>query len=155
MTPEEFIRLYLPLGDGLYRVAYRLLGSQTEAEDAVQDLFIKLWSRLDALDDVRSPQAWSLTLMRNLCIDRLRARGTVPSDTVPEDLPEEPPEESSGLLVRTLAAVRALPPRSLELLRLRLVQDLSWEDIARRTGMTEGALRVAWHRLRKQLKKKI
>ena len=57
MTPEEFIDLYLQLEDGLYRMAFRLLESQAEAEDAVQDLFIKIWSRIDGLERVSYPQA--------------------------------------------------------------------------------------------------
>ena len=50
MTTDEFIRSYLTLGDKLYRLAFHLLGSQEEAEDAVQDLFIKVWGRKDDLD---------------------------------------------------------------------------------------------------------
>ncbi|MBR5723864.1 MAG: sigma-70 family RNA polymerase sigma factor [Bacteroidales bacterium] len=154
MTPEEFIRVYLPLGDSLYRVAFRLLGSQAEAEDAVQDLFIKVWSRRDGLDRVDNPRAWCLTLMRNLCVDRLRERAGKRRVPVEDDLPEEVGERSARM-ERILAAVRALPPKSRELLRLRLVEDMSFEEISQNTGLSQNALRVAFHRLKNQLKKKI
>lgn len=155
MTPEEFIDLYLQLEEGLYRVAFSLLDSQAEAEDAVQDLFIKIWSRIDSLERVSYPQAWCLTLMRNHCIDRLRAKAGQQTVPVEENLPAEEELERSARMKRAWEAVLALPPRSRELLRLRLVEDLSYEEISRQTGLSQNALRVAFHRLKNHLKKKI
>ena len=155
MTPEEFIDLYLQLEDGLYRMAFRLLESQAEAEDAVQDLFIKRWSRIDSLERVSYPQAWCLTLMRNHCIDRLRAKAGQQTVPVEENLPGEEELERSAKMKRAWEAVLALPPKSRELLRLRLVEDLSYEEISRQTGLSQNALRVAFHRLKNHLKKKI
>lgn len=155
MTPEEFIDLYLQLEDGLYRMAFRLLESQAEAEDAVQDLFIKIWSRIDSLERVSYPQAWCLTLMRNHCIDRLRAKAGQQTVPVEENLPAEEELERSARIKRAWEAVLALPPRSRELLRLRLVEDLSYEEISRQTGLSQNALRVAFHRMKNHLKKKI
>ena len=155
MTPEEFIDLYLQLEEGLYRVAFRLLDSQAEAEDAVQDLFIKIWSRIDSLERVSYPQAWCLTLMRNHCIDRLRAKAGQQTVPVEENLPAEEELERSARIKRAWEAVLALPPKSRELLRLRLVEDLSYEEISRQTGLSQNALRVAFHRMKNHLKKKI
>ena len=155
MTPEEFIDLYLQLEDGLYRMAFRLLESQAEAEDAVQDLFIKIWSRIDSLERVSYPQAWCLTLMRNHCIDRLRAKAGQQTVPVEENLPAEEELERSARIKRAWEAVLALPPKSRELLRLRLVEDLSYEEISRQTGLSQNALRVAFHRMKNHLKKRI
>lgn len=155
MTPEEFIDLYLQLEDGLYRMAFRLLESQAEAEDAVQDLFIKIWSRIDSLERVSYPQAWCLTLMRNHCIDRLRAKAGQQTVPVEENLPAEEELERSARMKQAWEAVLALPPKSRELLRLRLVEDLSYEEISLKTGLSQNALRVAFHRLKNHLKKKI
>ena len=155
MTPEEFIDLYLQLEEGLYRVAFRLLDSQAEAEDAVQDLFIKIWSRIDSLERVSYPQAWCLTLMRNHCIDRLRAKAGQQTVPVEENLPAEEELERSARMKQAWEAVLALPPKSRELLRLRLVEDLSYEEISLQTGLSQNALRVAFHRLKNHLKKKI
>ena len=155
MTPEEFIRLYLPLESGLYRVAFRLLGSREEAEDAVQDLYIRLWGSLDGLDRVNNPQAWCLTLLRNQCIDRIRTRAGQRNIPLYENIPEAELPERSKRVGRTLEAVRALPPKSRELLRLRLVEGLSYAEISQRTGLRETALRVAFHRLRNKIKKDI
>ena len=155
MTPEEFKCLYLPLGDTLYRAAFRWLGSRQEAEDAVQDLFVKLWNTRDSLESIQSPQAWSLTLLHNLCIDRIRAGGGAGRQAVPDELADEPPPDPPEQFDRTLAAVRQLPPDKRALLRMRLVENLSYEEISRRTGLTKIALSVALHRLKNELKRKI
>ena len=155
MSPEEFIRRFLPLGDNLYRLAFSLLGSQEEAEDAIQDVFLKMWASQKQLDTVRDPASWSYILMRNRCVDRLRARGDRRQEPIPEGLPAEPPPEEDERLQRILSAVRSLSPKSRELLRMRLVEGLPYDEIARQTGQSELALRVAFHRIKNQIKKKI
>ena len=155
MSPEEFIRRFLPLGDNRYSLAVSLLGSQEEAEDAIQDVFLKMWASQKQLDTVRDPASWSYILLRNLCVDRLRARGDRRQEPVPEGLPAEPPPEEDERLQRILSVVRSLSPKSRELLRMRLVEDLPYDEIARQTGQSELALRVAFHRIKNQIKKKI
>lgn len=155
MSPEEFIGCYLPLGDNLYRLAFSLLGSQEDAEDVIQDLYLKLWASRERLDTVRDPASWSYILLRNLCVDRLRARGDRRQEPVPEGLPAEPPPEEDERLQRILSAVRSLSPKSRELLRMRLVEGLPYDEIAQQTGQSELALRVAFHRIKNQIKKKI
>ena len=156
MTPEEFTARFLPLGEGLYRIGLSLLESQEEARDAVQDVFLKMWTTRDSLDAVRDPRAWSYILMRNLCVDRLRARGDHQQVPLPEELPAEPPQaEDDEWLLRILSVVRSLSPKSRALLRMRLVEGLPYEEIAQQTGQSELALRVAFHRIKNQIKKKI
>jgi DNA-directed RNA polymerase specialized sigma24 family protein len=67
------------------------------------------------------------------------------------ETPEEPPER----LGRALAAVRSLSAADRSLVRLRLVHDLPYDEIARRTGKTELALRVAFYRIKNKIRKKI
>lgn len=156
MAPEEFSRTYLPFKGELYRIARRLLASEEAAADAVQDVYLKLWDSRDSLDAVRNPKAWSATMMRNLCIDRLRA-ATPPAAGNPD--PETPePETESGPTERqerALAAVRRLTPQERELVRLRLIEGCSYEEIAQRKGQSEVAMRVAFHRLKNKLKRMI
>ena len=85
MTEERFHKEYLSLADTLYRIAFYMLESRSEAEDAVQDVYLKLWNTRDALDGIRSPRAYSVTLLKNLCLDRLRRASHL---TFPEQLPE-------------------------------------------------------------------
>ena len=76
MTAEEFTDRYVSLSDRLFRVAYHILESEDEAVDAVQDLYVKLWTVRDILDDVRNPLAYCVVLLRNICIDAVRHGGT-------------------------------------------------------------------------------
>ena len=74
MEREEFKRIWLPLDGSLYRVAFSILGSEADAKDAVQDLYLKLWNRRESLSEVDRPLGYGIRLIRNICIDRLRAR---------------------------------------------------------------------------------
>lgn len=157
MTPEEFSRNYLPLADGLYQTAYDLLGSREEAEDAVQDLFVKLWQVRERLAAVQDPRSWTYILLRNLCIDRLRARKGIHEEPLPSELSLEPEPESDlpERIARTQRAIDSLPGKDRELLHLRLLEGLSYEEIARRKGLSEVALRVAFHRLKQKIKRSL
>ena len=155
MTPEEFTARFLPLGEGLYRIGLSLLESQEEARDAVQDVFLKMWASRDRLDAVRDPRAWSYVLMRNLCVDRVRTREKLRKEPLPAGLAADPPDEPPEKLARALAAVKSLPDKDRQLLRMRLNQDLSYEEIAQLTGQSELALRVAFHRIKNKIRKKI
>ena len=72
MTSQKFSTEYLPLAPMLYRIAFHILEQQDEAEDAVQETFLKLWEIRDKLDDVESAKAYSIRILKNECLDRLR-----------------------------------------------------------------------------------
>ena len=77
MNSETFRIKYLSLADTLYRVAFYILEQECEAKDAVQDLYLKLWQKKDELDGVSAPKAYCITLLKNLCIDRIRRSSRV------------------------------------------------------------------------------
>ena len=72
MSPQKLTETFKSMSDGLYRVAFYILESQPDAQDVVQDLFIKLWNTRDELDKVLNLKAYCTTLIKNLCIDRIR-----------------------------------------------------------------------------------
>ena len=74
MTHEEFKIVWLPLSSGFLALARHMLDDESDAADAVQDLYVRLWNARDALDRVESPQAYGATMTRNICLDRLRRR---------------------------------------------------------------------------------
>ena len=74
MNQKEFIELLLPCKDKLYRLAKRLLVSSDEAEDAVQEVYLKLWKGRDKIENYRSPEAFAITMTKNYCLDRLKSR---------------------------------------------------------------------------------
>lgn len=159
MTEATFHKEYLSLSGTLYRIAFYMLESEAEAEDAVQELFLKLWDTRDGLDGIRSPKAYSVTLLKNLCLDRIRRARRL---SYPEQLPEqETPHlqddemDEKMRLDQVLEAIKALPDRQREILLLRTVEGLSYEDISRRTGMNELTLRVLLSRARATIRKKV
>ncbi len=64
----------LPLKDKIFRLSLRITLSRAEAEDIVQDVLIKVWNRRDDLAEVDSIEAYSLTVCRNLSLDRLQRK---------------------------------------------------------------------------------
>lgn len=87
MTERQFNRVWVPLQERFYRVAYHLLEDREDALDAVQDLYVKLWNMRDVLDLVQNPASYGCLMTRNLCIDHIRKtrpaeRARVPVDTL-------------------------------------------------------------------------
>jgi RNA polymerase sigma-70 factor (ECF subfamily) len=115
---------------------------RADAEDLVQEVFLRAMERLSTLrsDDAFSP--WLAAIARNRARDHWR-RG---EDTVelPEEVPGAPHPEGSALTV--LAAIRRLPDAYRETLVLRLVEGMTGPEIAERTGLTPGSVRVNLHR---------
>ena len=67
MTQKEFLLNVLPFKDKVYRLAKRLLISTDEAEDATQELYVKLWNKKEEISSLRSVEAYAMTLTKNYC----------------------------------------------------------------------------------------
>ena len=119
-----------------------------DAADLVQDVFLVAWQRMA---DLREPIAfgpWLLRIARNLAIDHLRRR---PNLVPYEDRAGEAPSGESGEVLRIVAT---LPEAYRETLLMRLVEGMTGPEIAERTGLTEGSVRVNLHRGMKLLKER-
>ena len=157
MTSEQFNSSYLSLAPTLYKVAFYILESEEEARDAVQDAFVKLWNDRETLGDVNSPKAYAIRLVKNLCIDRIRRQRL----EFPEELPERVSPEGQDdeidqkeRLNMVMEAIKSLPDRQREILWLRTVENLSYDEISERLGMTPLTLRVLLSRARSKIKLK-
>lgn len=159
MTSKEFTDIYVPLGESLYRVAFNILETSQDASDAVQDLYVKLWGSLDTLDNVHNPQAYCITLLRNICIDRIRRQSRMRSTEL-TDQPSCGPDplgefEDREAIRRIATAMEKLPETQRKILEMRVLQDMPYELIAKETGMSSLTLRVLLSRARKSLKNAI
>lgn len=159
MTESRFHTDYLPLADTLYRVAYYILESAPAAEDALQELYLRLWESRDQLGSISSPKAYCIRVLKNLCLDRIRRERRL---SFPETLPEQPltpaPDEAIDARTRlnkVLKAVKSLPERQRNILILRTVEGLSYEEIAARTGTNPLTCRVLLSQARSQIKSKV
>ena len=159
MDAVRFKEDYLSLYQRLYRVAYYILENEADAQDALQELYLKLWKGKDFLDNVLNPQAYSIRLLKNICIDRIRSsRKTVLTETVPEvedDRPQDERIDSRERLQKVLAAIKSLPERQGQILRLRLVEGKSYSQIAEITKLNYLTIRVMLSKARKSLKNRI
>lgn len=154
MSGSQFQRVWLPLQERFYRIAFYILESDADARDAVQDLYLKLWNLRDQLDIIRNPSAYGSLLLKNLCIDRIRRRQSV-RELSEEDLSTAPPDEALLQREELQAVSRAidqLPPGQRKLLSLRLVQGLSYQEIEKKTGLSGLNIRVQVSLARKKLK---
>jgi RNA polymerase sigma-70 factor (ECF subfamily) len=134
-----------------------MLESEADAKDAVQELYLKLWNLRDHLEMVQSPPAYGTLLLKNLCIDRIRkARPTQEPD---EALALEPPAdealENREQLQQVRAAMEELPPTQRKLLQLRVLEGLSYEEMAVQTGLSTLNIRVQVSLARKKLKQRL
>ena len=156
MTEKQFHDTYLPLAETLYRIAFYILESRAEAEDAVQETYLKLWDKRDGLDAVESPKAYSIRLLKNLCLNRIRqAQQLVLRPELPEleaGRPQDDELDARRRLDSVLAGIKSLPDRQREILILRTFEGLSYDEIAKRTGLGKPSLRVMLTRARKTLK---
>lgn len=145
----------------LYGIAYRMLGSRAEAEDMLQEAYLR-WHRTD-IEGVRTPEAWLTTTVTRLCIDRLRAarseRETYLGPWLPEPLigGEVPPpgaglELASDLSVALLVVLERLAPEERAAFLLHEVFDCGYGDIARILGRNEVSCRQLVHRARKRVR---
>ena len=106
----------MPLSDRFYRAAYYMLESQQDAEDAVQELYLRIWKSHANLTDLKSPVAYGMSLLKNICIDRIRrrsARQTEPLEKAPpvEDGPSQNPIEARDTLRFLLNEMEKLPQK--------------------------------------------
>lgn len=149
---SAFSRLYERYGRVVHGLLLARVG-RDEVEDLVQDVFLTAWRRLDDLRDPAAFGGWIAMIARNRATDFHRR--TADFVELPDNL--ESPGTASGQADANvaLAAVRSLPDAYRETLILRLVEGLSGPEIAERTGLTPGSVRVNLHRGMKLLREKL
>ena len=157
---NDFRKIWLPLADRFYRVAYHLLESRPDAEDAVQELYLKILSMHAKLVYVRDPAAYGITLLKNICIDRIRRRESRRAEQLEDFIvadasgPEKQMAEKDAL-ARVMKEMGRLPERQAKVLKMRALDGLEYDEIARRTGLSQVNIRVLISMARKTLKKRI
>lgn len=145
----------------VYNMAYRMLGNPTEAEDAAQEVFVRSWNQLHSFQLERRFSTWLLSIASHHCIDLLRRRRpSAPLDDVVLYVPSNDPEpidtvlqgEQSDMVKKLL---NTLPDKYRSVTVLRYYNDLSYDEIARMTGLTESAVKTQLHRARRMLAEKL
>jgi RNA polymerase sigma-70 factor, ECF subfamily len=147
---DAFARLYA----GYVRMVHAILLGRIprrDVDDLVQDVFITAYTRIGELRDAAAFGGWIATIARNRATDYLRqSRDQV---ELPDEMPGGDPIEAETLVI--LDAVRKLPEAYRETLLMRLVEGMSGNEIAERTGLTPASVRVNLHRGMKLLREKL
>lgn len=130
----EVIRLFGLHGAALYRFCRSMIGAGGEAEDVVQDTFVKLVQHLHSAGDRTNLKAWLFTVAANGCRDRIRRRSRWLPWSAELDRRVVPPVAEPPDVAAARRALLALAPRDRLLLSLR-AQGLSYADIARAAGI--------------------
>ena len=160
MPASLFKQLLLPLYPRLQRVALRLLGNAEDAEDMVQEVYMKLWSKRDALPDVKDVEAYCVTLTKNMCIDRLRIAEAEKEDMdeVPIMLAEtddvEAQVERRDAVEQVKQIIGTLPEHQQQVITLRDMEDCSFEEIVEQTGLTAVNIRMLLSRARRTIRER-
>ncbi|HNR28163.1 MAG TPA: sigma-70 family RNA polymerase sigma factor [Bacteroidales bacterium] len=155
---QTFKDTFLPWHGHLYRTAYRLLNCQADAEDTVQDVFVKLWNMRENLSGIKNLQAYATTMTRNLCLDRMRSSVYRNSDnSAAESLRYEWIDaveqiDQQDELKMVLVLVDQLPQKQREIFRMRHFNELSLEEIRQLTGLSPVNIRVQLSRAQKKVK---
>jgi RNA polymerase sigma-70 factor (ECF subfamily) len=147
---EDAAAAFDPLRPSLIRVAYRMLGSVADAEDVVQDAFMR-WLDVDR-DTVREPAAFLRRVVTRLCLDRLksvrRERETYVGSWLPEPVVESGEAELDDVTLPLLMALERLSPLERAAFLLHDVFDLDFEEVAATIGREPAACRQLASRAR-------
>ena len=146
---ERLYERYAPIVHGL--LLGRAVG--TDVDDAVQDVFVTAWRRLDDLRDPAAFGGWITAIARNRAVDAHRTRREFVE--LPADLETRATASAEAEARAALEAIRSLPDAYRETLVLRLVEGLTGPEIAERTGLTPASVRVNLHRGMKLLREKL
>jgi len=157
---EAFCRLVKAYQVPVYNLAYRMLGTAMEAEEAAQETFVRVYRRLRTYDTQQRFSSWILAIASHYCVDRLRRRRVtwLPLDALPARLAAQSAdgEPEHGFLQREkqqeIQELLALLPEGHRLaIVLRYWHDLSYEEMAQALGTTESAVKSRLHRAREML----
>ena len=151
----------LPLKNQLFRLALRITLNRFEAEDIVQDTLIKVWNRRSDWEDIDSIEAFSLTICRNLSLDRIKKKEN--DNTSLEDVKGVEPLSSSNPQDRMIQADRvnlirqivdSLPEKQRSCMQLRDFEGKSYKEIAVILDITEEQVKVNIFRARQAVKQR-
>ncbi|MFA5972911.1 MAG: sigma-70 family RNA polymerase sigma factor [Lentimicrobiaceae bacterium] len=144
MTKEEFQKEVIPLGDKMYRMAYRLLGNSESAKDVLQELFLKLWEKRDELHKLSSIDAFACTVLKNKCLDKLRLQKPMVDVEILHSQgnnPEAAFDHNEGIS-EIRKVIQLLPERQRLIMQMRDIDGCTFEEIATVTDTSENNIRV-------------
>lgn len=156
MDAETFKKVFLPYHQKLYRIAYRIVQNSDNAEDIVQETFIKLWNKRHDMQTIDNTEAFAIIILRNTSLDFLRKTKNDNYTDYDVDIPET--ESLSKKLElqdeaeQVKALINNLPDQQRQVMMMKHWDDYSDEEIEQATGISPGNIRVILSRARKTIR---
>lgn len=160
MKQTEFLQIVMPFKDKVFRLAKRLLVSVEEAEDATQEVLLKLWSNKERMEKYRSVEAFTMTMTKNYCLDRLKSRQASNLKLVHSNYQDEKTSLQKDIEARDSISwmhriMEKLPQQQKMVLQLRDIEQYEYDEIAKMLDMNPTAIRVALSRARKMVREEL
>jgi len=160
MNHNTFISLINPVKDKMYRLALRLLVSKESAEDATQEVFLKLWHGNEKIKNYANLEAFAMTVTRNYCLDQLKSKQNSNLKMVHNNYESHQASihdqlEITDELEQVSQIIKSLPEQQKIIFQLRDIEQYEFEEIAEITKMNETAIRVALSRVRKKIREEL
>ncbi len=157
MNLSNFEIKILSLKDKIYRLSLFMFSNTLEAEDATQEVLIKLWNKRMELKHVENMQAFVLRTAKNYCLDKLRANKKDKEDDISDFDFEEKTDlskkiEQQDLIEHIKNMINLLPDTQRIVITLRDIEGLEFEEIEEITGLTDNAIKVNLSRARKKIR---
>lgn len=155
---QIFREKIFPVGNKLISFALAILKNRQEAEDAVQEVFIKLWNKFEEMNKIDNPEAYAMRVLKNHCLDRLKSKQlfSLPeNDSKTTEIDNDTPynkmaSEETGEMIQKL--VNQLPALQRMVIQLHDVQQFSTEETGKILQMAPNAVRVNLSRARQTIR---
>lgn len=157
---DKFRRLMQPLFDKMYASAYRLTGSRDDAEDLVQETFLKAYRSIERFQEGTNPGAWVYMIMRNTFLNDIRSKKGREVLLFDEAMAERLADTSGSPITEERmdeelqTVLNSLPPDMKEALVAREISGLSYQEIADTMGLPIGTVKSRINRAREALKER-
>jgi RNA polymerase sigma factor (sigma-70 family) len=160
MTQTEFLNIVMPFKDKVFRLAKRLLVSTEEAEDATQEVLIKLWNNQSKFEEFKNVEAFSMTMTKNYCLDKLKSKQAqnlkiVHSNYQDHNISLQKDIENKDSLDWVGRIIADLPEQQKMVIQLRDIEQYELDEISDMLDMNNTAVRVALSRARKTIREKL
>ena len=161
MTQADFVSLVMPFKDKVFRLAKRLLVSREEAEDATQEILLKLWNNKQKIADYKNVEAFSMTMTKNFCLDRLKSKQAQNLKIVHSNYKDnshsslQKQVEARDSVDWVSSIIEQLPEQQKIIVQLRDIEQYDFAEIAKMLEMNETAIRVALSRARKTIREQL
>lgn len=160
MQERIFLSHINPVKDKIYRLALRLLTSRDAAEDATQEVILKLWSRKNKIKHYANVEAFAMTVTKNYCLDQLKLKQNnnlriVHQNYESKQIPLHTEIELNDEMQWLGRIVDSLPEQQKLIFQLRDVEQYDYDEIAEITNMNQTAIRVSLSRARKAIREKL